>query len=148
MIWYFNLTLNIFFITIHVDLIICAIQVFLPTNSQGIHWLLVVVNPIRKDIQVLDSLFHCMIPKEVHNMVRISTYLIITKDLTSYVSISRRQLLIPLGLQVRGMEAHLRAARRVNGIESNAWEDINVTQWPVRNINVPKAEKYYLLILF
>ena len=125
----------------HVDLIICALQVFLPTNSLNTHWFLVVVNPRRKEIQVLDSLFHCMIPKEVHNVVRISTYLIITKDLTSYVSISRRQLLIPLGLQVRGMEAHLRAARRVNGIESNAWEDINVTQWPVRNINVPKSDE-------
>ena len=110
-------------------------------NSQNVHWLLVVVNPRRKEIQILDSLFHCMVPKEVNNMVRISTYLIITKDLASYVSISRRQLLIPLGLQVGGMEAHLRAARRVNGIESNAWEDINVTQWPVRNINVPKSDE-------
>ena len=123
----------------HVDLIICALQVFLPTKSLYTHWFLVVVNPIRKEIQVLDSLFHYMIPKEVNNVVRISTYLIIRKDLTSYVSISRRQLLIPLGLQVRGMEAHLREAMRVNGIESNAWEDINVTQWPVRNINVPKS---------
>ena len=99
------------------------------------------VNPGRKEIQVRDSLFHCMIPREVNNVVRISTYLIIRKDLTLYVSISRRQLLIPLGLQVRGMEAHLRAATRVNGIESNAWEDINVTQWPVRNINVPKSDE-------
>ena len=82
-----------------------------------------------------------MVPREVNNMVRILTYLIITKDLTSYVSISRRQLLIPLGLQVRGMEAHLRAAMRVNGIESNAWEDINVTQWPVLLIKVPKADE-------
>ena len=125
----------------HVDLIICALQVFLPTNSLNTHWFLVLVNPRRKEIQVLDSLFHCMIPKEVHNLVRISTYLIITKDLTLYVSISRRQLLIPLGLQVRRMEAHLRAAMRVNGIESNAWEDINVMQWPVRNINVPKSDE-------
>ena len=82
-----------------------------------------------------------MMPREVNNVVRISTYLIIRKDLTSYVSISRRQLLIPVGLQVRGMEAHLRAARRVNGIESNAWEDINVTQWPVGNINLPKSDE-------
>ena len=125
----------------HVDLIICALQVFLPTKSLYTHWFLVVVNPIRKEIQVLDSLFHCMIPKEVNNVVRISTYLIIRKDLTSYVSINRRQLLIPLGLHVCGMEAHLRAARRVNGIESNACEDINVTQWPVWNINVPKSNE-------
>ena len=125
----------------HVDLIICALQVFLPMKSLYTHWFLVVVNPIRKEIQVLDSLFHCMIPKEVNNMVRISTYLIIRKDLTSYVSISSRQLLVPLGLQVRGMEAHLRVAMRVNGIESNAWEDINVTQWPVQNINVPKCDE-------
>ena len=115
----------------HVDLIICALQVFLPTNSLNVHWFLVVVNPRRKEIQVLDSLFHCIIPREVNNVMRISTYLII----------SRRQLLIPLGLQVRGMEAHLRAAMRVNGIESNAWEDINVTQWPVRNINMPKSDE-------
>ena len=125
----------------HVDLIICALQVFLPTNSLNTHWFLVVVNPRRKEIQVLDSLFHCMVPKEVNNVVRISTYLIITKDLTSYVSISRRKLLIPLGLRVRGMEAHLRAVMRVNGIESNAWEDINVTQWPVWNIKVPKSDE-------
>ena len=99
-----------------------------------------VVNPRRKEIQVLDSLSHCMVPKEVNNIVRISTYLIITKDLTSYVSVSRRQLLIPLGLQVRGMEAHLRAAMQVNGIESNAWEDINVTQWPVKHVPVPRQD--------
>jgi len=131
----------------HVDLIICALQVFLPMNSLNVHWFLMVVNPRRKEIQVLDSLFHCMVPKEVHNVVRISTYLTITKNLTSYVSIRRRQLLIPLGLQVRGMEAHLRAARRVNGIESNAWEDINVTQWPVWNINVPNPMRRQSTIL-
>ena len=100
-----------------------------------------VENPRRKEIQDLDSLFHFKVPREVNNVVRISTYLIIRKDLTSYVSISRRQLLIPLGLQVRGMEAHLRAAMRVNGIESNAWEHINVMQWPVWNINVPKSDE-------
>ena len=82
-----------------------------------------------------------MVPREVTNMVRILIYLIITNDLTPYVSISRRQLLIPLGLQVCGMEAHLRAAMQVNGIESNAWEDINATQWPVKLIKVPKADE-------
>ena len=52
----------------HVDLIICALQVFLPTNSLNTHWFLVAVNPRRKEIQVLDSLFHYMVPKEVHNV--------------------------------------------------------------------------------
>ena len=135
----------------HVNLIICALQVFLRTKSLSTHWFLVVVNPIRKEIQVLDSLFHCMVPREVNNVVRISTYLIITKDLTSYVSISHRQLLIPLGLQVRGMEAHLRAARRVNGIESNAWEDINVTQWPVGTLmcqNLMRRQSKILAFVF
>ncbi|KAE8769776.1 epstein-barr virus ebna-1-like protein [Hordeum vulgare] len=75
----------------------------LPTNSLNVHWFLVVVNPRRKEIHVLDSLFQCMVPTEVNNVVR-------------------------------GIEAHLRAAMRVNEIESNAWEDIKVTQWLVRII--------------
>lgn len=45
-----------------------------------------------------------------------------------------------MDLQIHGMEANLRAAMRINGIQSNAWEDINVTQWPVTHINVPKAD--------
>ncbi|KAE8767694.1 epstein-barr virus ebna-1-like protein [Hordeum vulgare] len=45
---------------------------------------------------------------------------------------------------VRGMEAHLRAAMRINGIESNAWEDINVTQcvqYMLKNIELFTGEK-------
>lgn len=83
-----------FFITIHVGLIICALHVFLPTNTLNVHWFLVVVNPRRKEIQVLDSLFHCMVHREVNNMVRILTSIITTKDLTPYVIINRKQLLI------------------------------------------------------
>ncbi|KAE8772455.1 hypothetical protein D1007_55552 [Hordeum vulgare] len=87
-------------------------MVFLPTRSLNVRWFLVVVNPRRKEIRVLDSLFYCMVPREV-----------------------------------RGMEAHLRVAMRINGIESNAWEQINVTQWLVRNIIVPKGDESALYML-
>ncbi|KAI5005199.1 hypothetical protein ZWY2020_032442 [Hordeum vulgare] len=83
-------------------------MVFLPTRSLYVHWFLVVVNPRRKEIQVLDSLLYCM---------------------------------------VRGMEAHLRAAMRINGIEINALEDINVTQWLVRDIIVSKGNESALYML-
>ncbi|KAI4997193.1 hypothetical protein ZWY2020_052535 [Hordeum vulgare] len=83
-------------------------MVFLPTRSLNVRWFLVVVNPRRKEIRVLDSLFYCM---------------------------------------VRGMEAHLRVAMRIDGIESNAWEHINVTQWLVRNIIVPKGDESALYML-
>ncbi|KAI4970401.1 hypothetical protein ZWY2020_001315 [Hordeum vulgare] len=45
------------------------------------------------------------------------------------------------------MEAHVRAAMRINGIESSAWEDINVTQWPVQKIIVPKGDESALYML-
>ncbi|KAE8799755.1 hypothetical protein D1007_24849 [Hordeum vulgare] len=48
---------------------------------------------------------------------------------------------------VRGMEAYLSAAMRINGIESNAWEEINVTQCPLRNIIVPKGDESALYML-
>ncbi|KAI4983562.1 hypothetical protein ZWY2020_025428 [Hordeum vulgare] len=48
---------------------------------------------------------------------------------------------------VRGMKAYLSAAMRINGIESNAWEEINVTQWPLRNIIVPKGDESALYML-
>ncbi|KAE8802609.1 hypothetical protein D1007_21645 [Hordeum vulgare] len=50
-------------------------------------------------------------------------------------------------IQVRGMEAHLRAAMRINGIEINALEDINVTQWLVRDIIVSKGNESALYML-
>ncbi|KAE8810880.1 hypothetical protein D1007_12379 [Hordeum vulgare] len=81
-------------------------MVFLPPRSLKIHLSLVVVNPRRKEIQVLDSLFYC------------------TWD----------------GCTSESSDAK-------NGIESNAWEDINVMQWPVPNIIVPKGDESALYML-
>lgn len=40
-------------------------------------------------------------------------------------------------LQLHGMEAHLSASLRLNGAPSSVWQDINVTEWTIRIINVP-----------
>ena len=56
----------IFVIIMHVDVIIFAIQVFLPTNMANTHWFLVVVNPRRREIQILDSLFSYVVTQVVH----------------------------------------------------------------------------------
>ena len=56
----------IFVIIMHVDVIIFAVQVFLPTNMANTHWFLVVVNPRRREIQILDSLFSYVVTQVVH----------------------------------------------------------------------------------
>ena len=50
----------------HVDVIIFAVQVSLPTNMANTHWFLVVVNPRRREIQILDSLFSYVVTQVVH----------------------------------------------------------------------------------
>jgi hypothetical protein len=38
------------------------------------------------------------------------------------------------------VEAHLRASLRINGPQSHAWQDINVTQWTVKHVPVPRQD--------
>ena len=56
----------IFLIIMHVDVIIFVVQFFLPTNMVNTHWFLVVVNPRRREIQILDSLFSYVETQVVH----------------------------------------------------------------------------------
>jgi len=60
----------IFVIIMHVDVIIFAVQVFLPTNMANTHWFLVVVNPRRREIQILDSLLGYLERTQVVHVVR------------------------------------------------------------------------------
>ena len=60
----------IFLIIIHVDVIIFVVQVFLPMNMANTHWFLVVVNPRRREIQILDSLFSFVVRTQVIHVVR------------------------------------------------------------------------------
>ena len=60
----------IFLIIMHVDVIIFAVQVFLPTNMANTHWFLVVINPRRREIQILDSLFRYVVSTQVVHVVR------------------------------------------------------------------------------
>ena len=60
----------IFLIIMHVDVIIFAVQVFLPTNMANTHWFLVVVNPRRREIQILDSLLGYLERTQVVHVVR------------------------------------------------------------------------------
>ena len=54
-------------------------------------------------------------------------------------------------LQLRGMEAHLSAALRINGAPSSTWSDINVTRWPKKFYDVPRqsdrSENTFVIIL-
>jgi len=54
----------------HVDVIIFVVQVFLPTNMENTHWFLVVINPRRREIQILDSLLGYLERTQVVHMVR------------------------------------------------------------------------------
>ncbi|XP_044414949.1 uncharacterized protein [Triticum aestivum] len=83
--------------------------VLLPTNMANTHWFLVVVNPRRREIQILDSLFGYLERTQVVHVIR-------------------------------GVEAHLRASLRINGPQSHAWQDINVTQWTVKHVRVPRQD--------
>ena len=60
----------IFVIIMHVDVIIFVVQVFLPTNMANTHWFLVVVNPRRREIEILDSLFSYLERTQVVHVVR------------------------------------------------------------------------------
>ena len=54
-------------------------------------------------------------------------------------------------LQLRGMEAHLSAALRINGALNSTWPDINVTRWPKKLYDVPRqsdgSETTFVIIL-
>ena len=60
----------IFLIIMHVDVIIFVVQVFLLMNMANTHWFLVVVNPRRREIQILDSLFSYVVRTQVIHVVR------------------------------------------------------------------------------
>ena len=56
----------IFLIIMHVDVIIFVVQVFLLANMANTHWFLVVINPRRREIQILDSHFNYVVTQVVH----------------------------------------------------------------------------------
>ena len=60
----------IFVIIMHVDVIIFVVQVFLPMNMANTHSFLVVVNPKRREIQILDSLLGYLERTQVVHVVR------------------------------------------------------------------------------
>ena len=66
----YDINTFIFLIIMHVDVIIFVVQVFLPMNMANTHWFLVVVNPIRREIQILDSLFSYVVRTQVVHVVR------------------------------------------------------------------------------
>ena len=67
---HYDINTFILLIIMHVDVIIFVVHVFLNTNMANTHWFLVVVNPRRREIQILDSLFGYLERTQVVHVVR------------------------------------------------------------------------------